>query len=54
MASVEDGELRLITPAMAVKLAQKMVREDIPGDDNLVDALMEYRKEELENEFGNG
>ena len=33
MARVVDGELRLITPEMAIRLAQKMVRETIPGDD---------------------
>jgi AbrB family looped-hinge helix DNA binding protein len=52
MARVVDGELRVITPAMGVRLAQKMVRETIPGDDSLVDALMEDRRREVEDEFG--
>ena len=30
MARVVDGELRLITPEMGVRKAQKMVRETIP------------------------
>ena len=54
MASVEDGALRLITPDMAIKLAQKMVRETIPGDDSLVDALLEERRREFEREMEDG
>lgn len=54
MASVVDGELRLITPAMGVKLAQKMVRETIPGDDSLADSLIEDRRREFEDEMSNG
>jgi len=54
MARVVDGELRLITPLMAVRLAQKMVRETIPGDDSLVDALIEERRREFEREMADG
>jgi bifunctional DNA-binding transcriptional regulator/antitoxin component of YhaV-PrlF toxin-antitoxin module len=54
MARVVDGELRLITPRMAVRLAQKMVRETIPGGDSLVDTLIEQRRKEYEDEFGDG
>lgn len=54
MASVVDGELSLISPRMAVRRAQKLVRELIPGDDSLVDALFEYRRQEAADEFGNG
>jgi hypothetical protein len=54
MARVVDGELRLITPIMSVRLAQKMVRETIPGDESLVDALMEFRRREVADEFGDG
>lgn len=52
MARVVDGELRLITPEMSIKLAQKMVRETISGDESLVDTLMEMRRQEYEDEFG--
>jgi bifunctional DNA-binding transcriptional regulator/antitoxin component of YhaV-PrlF toxin-antitoxin module len=52
MASVVDGELRLITPRMSIKLAQKMVRETIPGEDSLVDTLVEMRRQEYRDEFG--
>lgn len=54
MARVVDGELRLITPAMAVKLAQKLVRETIPGDDSLADALIEERRREFAHEMSGG
>lgn len=54
MARVVDGELRLITPLMAVRLAQKLVRETIPGDGSLVDALMEYRRREFADELADG
>ena len=52
MARVVDGELRVITPAMGVRLAQKIVRETIPGNDSIVDALMEDRRREVADEFG--
>jgi AbrB family looped-hinge helix DNA binding protein len=52
MARVVDGELRVITPVMGVRLAQKIVRETIPGNDSLVDALMEDRQREVEDELG--
>jgi bifunctional DNA-binding transcriptional regulator/antitoxin component of YhaV-PrlF toxin-antitoxin module len=54
MARVVDGELRLITPPMAVRLAQKIVRETIPGDDSLADALIEERRKEFEREMSDG
>jgi AbrB family looped-hinge helix DNA binding protein len=54
MARVVDGELRVITPAMGIRLAQKMVRETIPGNDSLADELIADRRREVEQEFGNG
>lgn len=54
MARVVDGELRLITPKMGVRLAQKMVRESIPGTDSLADSLIGDRRREFEQEFGDG
>jgi len=52
MARVVDGELRLITPHMGIRLAQKIVRETIPGNDSLVDTLTENRRREVADEFG--
>lgn len=54
MARVVDGELRLITPRMGVKLAQKIAREMICGDESLVDTLMDMRRREVADELGDG
>lgn len=54
MARMADGELRLISPAMAVKRAQKLVRELIPGDVGLADSLIADRRREVAEEAGNG
>jgi bifunctional DNA-binding transcriptional regulator/antitoxin component of YhaV-PrlF toxin-antitoxin module len=50
IARVVDGELRVATPAMAVKRVQKMVRELIPGNDSLADSLIADRREEAARE----
>ena len=50
IARVVDGELRVATPAMAVKRVQKMVRELIPGNDSLADSLIADRRAEAERE----
>jgi AbrB family looped-hinge helix DNA binding protein len=54
MARVVDGELSLISPRMAVRRAQGMVRELIPGDDSLVDGLIAERRWEAEQEMKDG
>jgi AbrB family looped-hinge helix DNA binding protein len=54
MARVVDGELRVITPKMGVRLAQKMVRETIPDGPSLIDTLMDERRREVADEFGDG
>ena len=54
MARVVEGELRLITPRMAVKRAQKWVRETIPADVDLVADLLEERRREFEREASDG
>lgn len=51
MASVVDGELRLITPMMGVRLAQKLVREMVPEGVSLVDELIAERRREFEREM---
>ncbi len=51
MASVVDGELRLLTPAMGIKRAQRMVREMIPADVDLVKALIDERRWEADEEI---
>ena len=54
MARVVDGELRLITPEMSIKRVQKVLRGTIPADVSLVDDLLEMRRQEIEEEFGDG
>ena len=54
MARVVEGELRLVTPQMAVRLAQKLVRDTIPGDDSLADALIKDRRLEAKREMSDG
>jgi AbrB family looped-hinge helix DNA binding protein len=51
MARVVDGELKLITPAMAIRRAQKIVRESIPPDVDLVGELIEERRWEAAKEL---
>jgi bifunctional DNA-binding transcriptional regulator/antitoxin component of YhaV-PrlF toxin-antitoxin module len=51
MARVVDGELRLLTPQMGIRRAQKMVRETIPPDVDLVEALFEERRWEVAQEL---
>lgn len=54
MARVVDGELRLITPEAGIKRAQRMVRESIPPDVDLVEELLQMRRKEVADEFGDG
>ncbi len=54
MVDLCDGELRLITPVMAVKNAQKLVQDLIPGEDSLADQLIEDRKREAASELNDG
>ena len=54
MARIVDGELRLITPMMGIRRAQRMVRETIPPDADLIADLFEMRRQEVADEFGDG
>ena len=54
MARVVDGELCLMTPEMGIKRAQRIVREAIPPDVDLVADLFEMRRQEVADEFGDG
>lgn len=51
MARVVDGELQVLTPTMGVRKAQRMVRESIPADVDLVGSLFEERRREYEQEL---
>ncbi len=51
MARVVDGELRLLTPEMGIKRAQRIVRETIPPDADLIEDLIEERRWEAAKEL---
>lgn len=54
MASLEGGELRLITLAESVRRAQAIVRSRVPAGVSLVDELLADRRREVQAERGNG
>jgi AbrB family looped-hinge helix DNA binding protein len=54
VAVLEDGGIRLLPMAAAVRRAQAMVRKFIPEGVSLVDALIEDRREEAEREQRGG
>ena len=53
-ARIEDGELRLLTPAAAMRRAQAIVRQFVPEGVSLVDELIEGRRREAEREAERG
>ena len=50
VATLSDGELRLTTARMAIKRAQELARELIPGDESLADSLIADRRREAARE----
>lgn len=50
IASVVDGELRLIARDRAIERVQKRVRAFVPADASLVDKLIAERRREAERE----
>jgi AbrB family looped-hinge helix DNA binding protein len=54
IASVSDGELHLLTRQAAVRRAQAIVRQFVPGGVSLVDELLEDRRREVERERQDG
>lgn len=51
IASLEDGEIRLMTIPTAVRKAQAIVRQYVPEGVSLVDELLEDRRREFEAEL---
>jgi AbrB family looped-hinge helix DNA binding protein len=47
---IEDGELRLSTRRQALERARRMIRECIPGDEDLTQSLIDDRRREAERE----
>jgi bifunctional DNA-binding transcriptional regulator/antitoxin component of YhaV-PrlF toxin-antitoxin module len=50
VATVDDGEIRLMTIPTAVRKAQAIVRQYVPEGVSLVDELLEDRRREVERE----
>jgi AbrB family looped-hinge helix DNA binding protein len=54
VASLNDGELNLLTIPAAVRKAQGIVRKFVPQGVSLVDELLDDRRREVEREQKNG
>lgn len=54
LASLEDGELRLLTIPAALRRAQTIIRQFVPEGVSLVDELIADRRREAEREQQNG
>ncbi len=54
VATIDDGELNLLTRRAAVRRAQTIVRQFVPEGVSLVDELIEDRRREVEREEQNG
>lgn len=50
IATVDDGEIRLMTIPTAVRKAQAIVRQYVPAGVSLVDELLQDRRREVERE----
>jgi bifunctional DNA-binding transcriptional regulator/antitoxin component of YhaV-PrlF toxin-antitoxin module len=54
LAWVEDGELRLVSPKVAMRQAQELAQRAVAGGASLADELLAERREEAKRENGNG
>lgn len=54
IASIDNGELNLLTRRAAVRRAQAIVRQFVPEGVSLVDELIDDRRREVEREQRNG
>jgi AbrB family looped-hinge helix DNA binding protein len=54
LAWLEDGELHLVSPKVALRQAQELARKLIRGADTLADELIAQRREEARRETANG
>jgi AbrB family looped-hinge helix DNA binding protein len=50
VVSVNDGELRVMTVAQAIRRAQALVRQYVPDGSSLVDELLTERRSEAERD----
>jgi vacuolar-type H+-ATPase subunit H len=54
LASVENGEVRLLTVPAAIRRAQALVRKFVPEGARLADELLDDRRQEVRDERKNG
>jgi bifunctional DNA-binding transcriptional regulator/antitoxin component of YhaV-PrlF toxin-antitoxin module len=54
LAWVEDGELHLIAPKVAMRHAQELAQHALGGESSLADELLAERREEAKRDNGNG
>jgi bifunctional DNA-binding transcriptional regulator/antitoxin component of YhaV-PrlF toxin-antitoxin module len=54
LAWLENGELRLVSPQVALKQVQVLARELLKGNDSLADELIAERREEARRESKDG
>jgi vacuolar-type H+-ATPase subunit H len=54
LASVENGEVRLLTVPAAIRRAQALVRKFVPKGARLADELLDDRRQEVRDERKNG
>lgn len=52
VAVVENGEMTMLSPEMAMSRAQQLVRKLIAGEDSLAESLLADRRLEVEGEIG--
>ena len=53
-ASIDEGEIHLLTSRAAMRRAQAIVRQFVPAGVSLVDELIEDRRKEVEHEAKHG
>jgi AbrB family looped-hinge helix DNA binding protein len=54
LAWVEDGELHLVSPKVAMRHAQELAQRAVAGGASMADELLAERREEAKRENGNG
>ena len=50
LTETDDGELRVTTPAVALRRARRLVRRYVGPGDSLVDELLRERRQEVERD----
>ena len=51
IARAGDGDVNMMSPLVAVRRAQNLLRDHIPGDDSLADSLVDERRQAARREM---